>query len=335
MRRLNVALMGLEGAGIALLEALCRENRFALTSVADTDAERLRSRTESLGVSTFDDYRSLLVEGARAGLDLLVVAEAPYRSREFLELAATLGVAVFHQTPWARTAEEGRQIVGRFEAQACPFVVSRPWQFEPAFAGLCDLADQAGSIYAATATVQCSDTPSGWRGDSVRAGGGVLLYGGYELIDLLVYAMGTPEAVYAQCAYGTESRGARTYDTEDFASVSLTFSPARLASMTAVRNAAESGWRVTFYGTQAVIEVSPDRLIQSPTRSETPVHRKVWAKHPVSHALGAMAESLLDAEKPLRSVGREHLATLAVIQAAYLSAKTGDPESPSRMLNDL
>ncbi len=51
----------------------------------------------------------------------------------------------------------------------------------------------------------------------------------------------------------------------------------------------------------------------------------------------AFAGSQDHPDKPIRyeSSAREHLLTMAVVEAAYLSDRTGQPEHPHRLLNTL
>lgn len=329
----TVALMGLGEEGVDCLSAIRSLEQLKLIAVGDSEAERLRRHTESLSLRTYEDYRSLILETSHAGLDVLIVSLEPFQSLEFVEMAASRGIAVFHKAPWARTVAEARRLIDLFAKRSCPLVVSRWWQFEPAFEPLADMAQQCGHVFAATASIHTNDTSAGWRGDARRAGGGVLLNGAYEILDMLVHVMGMPESVYAQCGFGTEPGSARSYDTEDFAYLSLCLPHDRKASVVCSRGAAESDWRVSFYGTQGTVEVSQDRLIYTPRDGGAPQQHKVWAKYPIVHAIGAFAETLTDDRKSRQSTAKEHLATVALIQAAYLSAKTGEPESPSRMLD--
>ena len=121
-------------------------------------------------------------------------------------------------------------------------------------------------------------------------------------------------------------------DTEDFAAVTLQFQQEKTASICATRAAEESQWHLSLHGTRATVKVSPECLVVTPSDGSEQTTHRVWTRYPVAHALGAIAETLHDAEKPDDSTASDQLQTLAVIQAAYLSAKTGEPESPLRML---
>lgn len=346
--------MGAGGAGAEYLAAIRSDQRLALQAVADTSADVLRKHAEPLGVRTYQDHRSLLAECAQTGLDLLVVALEPYESLPFVEMAATRGIPVLHKPPFARNLREGDRLVDLFEGRDCPFVVSRSWQNEPAFSPLMELARPVTEVLLATAHVHTTDTAAGWRGDAGRAGGGVLLNGAYEAVDLLVHLLGQPETVYARCAtapvlthpgerhalYEYESRrpapadtyrSSRTHDTEDVALASMDFGRLGIASVTALRAAPEAEWRVALMRADTLFELNTERMTITSRDGGEPQRYTVWTKHPVSHTLGAFASFLLGEKPVVTSTAREHLATLAAIESAYLSAKTGEPESPARL----
>jgi predicted dehydrogenase len=330
----RVALIGLGGVGAEYLSAIRSDERFSLLAVADADAEVLRRHTEGTSLRAYQDYRSLIVESAHRGLDLLFCALEPFQSLDFMELSAQRGISVFHKAPIARSAAEARQLRHWFQEGGCRLVVSRPWQHEPAFARLLDLEASIGRVYAATAQVRTTDGSAGWRGDSVRAGGGVLLNGAYREVDMLTHLLGVPEYVDAQCCTAVAPGKACNYDTEDAAQVMLRFSGKRIAAITASRNATEALRRVTLDGTDGAIHLDHKRLILEP-RGEGRIRRHlVRTKCPVAPAVSALGASLLEGTDGTSTGLEEHLVAMAVIEAAYLSARTGSPESPDQFLSE-
>ena len=332
MKPLKVGLLGLAGVGGEYLAALDLDERFDLVAVADTDLDLLRRHTEGQALRGYEDYRSLVVEAAQTEIDLLFAALEPFQSIDFVELAARHGIGVFHKAPPARTVGELQRLVEVFSAARCSLVVSRSWQAEPAYAGLSDLSTLTGHVYAATAEVQTNEDAAGWRGDAVRAGGGVLLNGAYEQLDMLVALLGMPESVYAQCSMAVAPGAARKYDTEDAATVSLRFTRERIAGLTASRGSADRFSRVTLVGTRRTVEVGPDRMTITPRAGGTPQCEVIKSPYPAAAIIRAFAEAREADEQRLRSTAEDHLATMAVVEAAYLSAKTGAPETPARFL---
>lgn len=334
MKRLKVALIGLSGVGTEYLSAIQSDDQFTLLAVADTDAEVLRRQTEATSLRAYQDYRSLVVETAQSGLDLLFVALEPFQSIDYLELAAARGIGVFHKAPPARTVEEARRLVRWFDEGECPLVVSRPWQFDPAFDQLRHPEDSVGRIYAGSAAVRTADGSTGWRGDSLRAGSGVLLNGAYQQVDMLVHLMGMPIFVDAQCCTAVAPGKACNYDTEDAAQLAMRFTGERIAAVTASRNAAEPFWQVTLIGERGAIDLDADRMVLRSSGGGPPECHTVQTPCRVGPAISAFGATRLTGMQNAASTAKEHLATMAVIEAAYLSAKTGTPESPDQFLSE-
>ena len=365
--------MGLEGLGADYLSAILQDEQFELTAVADTKPELLRRHTEGTNVRTYEDYRSLVVEAAPTGLDLLFVALEPFQSIEFVQLAARHGIGVFHKAPFARNIAEARKLVQQFATRGCPLVVARPWRLEPSFTRLREIGSMIGRIYAVSADVRTTDDSTGWRGDAARAGGGVLLNGAYAHVDLLVQVLGLPDMVYAQCGMAVAPRSARNYDTEDAAMLSLRFSDGRIATLAAWRRAARASWQVSLIGADGVMELFPDRatIAAGDTGSlesyDVPAGdtitkqisefgrahaRAVENARSVDHARAVENPLSTPTREPssdsrssapvgrsgatrIPSTAEEHLPVLAVIEAAYLSSKTGAPEPPGQFLSTL
>jgi predicted dehydrogenase len=333
MGRLKVALMGLSGVGADYLAAIRSDERFDLLAVADSDPETARRHAEGSTTRAYGDYRSLIVETTRDGQDLLFVALEPFQSAGFMEMAATQRIGVFHKSPFARNATEAQHLVGCFADHGCPLVVSRWWQFEPAFQPLLNLTERVGQVHAATAEVRTADTPAGWRGEWARAGGGVLLNGAYDTLDMLIHLLGLPETVYARCASALAPGASRNYDTEDVAIMSLGFSRDRTASLIAWRGSPEQNWRATLLSTDQTVELCPDGLTIRHHGGGPAEHHAARAPNSARAAIGAFVESRLSGVHKFASAAHDHLATMAVIEAAYLAAKTGAPESPRRFLS--
>jgi len=332
---LRTGLLGLTGVGAEYLAALQAEEQLELVAVADDDPEVVRQAVDSTAARGYEDFRSLIVEQSHAGMQVLVVALEPLRAVDFALLAAERGLAVFVKDPPARNLEEAQRLAQGFGAAERPLVVSRPWHFEPAFTLLHDLPANTGAIHTASAQILVPRAvPLGWHGDSVRAGGGVLLHGSYELLDLLVQVLGVPSQVWAQCSFADAGGQARSYDTEDGVVLGLTFAQGRSASLSAARcvGLAAPQWSVSFAGARATVELSAKSLRISTGDTGRARTRRVRTSNRSAPALHAFATTLGEEQAHLASAINEHLATLAVIDTLYLSARTGSPESPARLL---
>ena len=216
-------------------------------------------------------------------------------------------------------------LVERFETANCPFVIAREWHRDGWPTDPKTLAQRAGHVHTALGEIATRDEPNGWRGDSLRAGGGVLLNGAYAQVDLLVALLGMPDSVYAVCGFARAPGETLNYDTEDIALLLLRWGSDRCATLAARRRVTPGKWHVMLAGTRGTLlwpgaESSSDG-------EEDRVHRTDGIADQMSSVFG-MAESGV---RRAISTAKDHLATLAVIDAAYLSAKTGAAEVPARL----
>ena len=328
----KVAIMGLGSIGRGFEAAVDADARFQLMAVADADAERLRRFGDRDSVRGFEDYRSLIVETAHAGLDALLVALPPSQSLEFIPLAADRDVFVVHTPPPARRAEEARRLAAVFEHRRASMFVAGMWPPLSSLATDEEIEAWLGELRAIHILVTTNVSADGWRGDSARAGGGVLLHGTYEAIEWLVGRFGMPESVYASCGLSLAACAPRRYDTEDIAMVTLHFPGGRLGHVTAIRGVPRASWKATLVGTRTSAEVSPKGLAVTTEPIAVETEQTNATDDPIARSLGLLAEAMRSASPTTASQIGDQVGVLAIIEAAYLSARTNGPESPDRFL---
>ena len=213
MTALRVGLLGLDHVGMGYRTALLADSRFELVAMADSNAKRLRRAIAEPDTVAFEDCRSLIVAQTRDPIDALFVALPPRQSLDLLPLAAQRGIPVFCDAPLARTADEARILIDSFVAAKVPLVVSRRWAAGLDDDTMNDMKQTTGRVFAAHAVLRRTLDVADWRGDAQRAGGGALLFDGYEAVDSLVTLIDLPEMVSAECsaavppAYSSASSG--------------------------------------------------------------------------------------------------------------------------------
>lgn len=328
MQRLKTALIGLSGVGADYLDALLGDDQFELVALGDTDRDVLRRRAEPLDARAYEDYRSLVVESARNGVDALFVAAEPFQTREHVDLALAQGMAVFHKPPPARNVNEARRLADTARRSGVPLIVERAWAFDPVLTRLRRLDEIAGRIHAVHAEVRTTDAVAGWPADAAQAGGGVLLNDAYEVIDMILTLCGPAQSVFARCGRGATPETAAKYGTEDVAHLSLALANGAIGCVSAVRGATDRGWSVTFSGDRATINVSHRALRITGRNGEKEESIPVPIGRAPAGAISTFGTARLAGLRTIPSSIRDHFATLAVIDAAYLSAKTGVPETP-------
>lgn len=327
MEPLKVGLMGLGRGGRQLADALLANSWCKLVAVASVHSKRIEQfQQRHPGIAVHNDFRSLIVSNP---LDALFVAVPPHFRVNLLPMAAERHIPVYALLPAARRFDEALEMVEAFESARCPIVITRAWGVEPALQPDSLGLDQAGRFFLARANVTvCLEENLDWRGDSQRAGGGVLLYGAYELIDILVQAMGMPSTVYAACA-GISRPGTRfSYDTEDTAAVVCRYANGGLATLSASWSTGPPDWSIDLYGTAASIHIDEQVVVSKDRAGQRELSRSPRASNTLAMQVDEFLGTLRSNPKNLRSTLRQHLPAVATIQAAYLSARTGQPESP-------
>ncbi|MCK4660854.1 MAG: Gfo/Idh/MocA family oxidoreductase [Phycisphaerae bacterium] len=330
MRRLRCGLLGLAGRGQDLLEAVASSPVVELIAIGDPGQPDLRRTAEKFRVQAFEDCRSLLVEMSP---EALFCALPVYQAADYLPVAAERGIGVFQLTPWAIDFESAAGLVRLFESCRCPHVIARLWRVEPAYQRLGEVREFFGRVYAVEVHVSAPRPDrEGWLGDAKRAGGGTLLHDAYEQVDMVVTLCGLPEQVYAVAGWFPGPGDPRPYDTEDAMSVVCRYAQDRFATVASYRTAGGDDWKVTLRGTAATAEVLPQSLRVLSSEGDCVSQARVCSRNRYTAAVAAFADSLLEGTD-LEPTSQDHLPTMAVIQSAYLSARTSHPESPAKFLH--
>ncbi len=331
MERLRCGVLGLAGEGQTLLEAVAANRALELVALADPDHPALRETAETFHAPVFRDCRSSLVE---ASPQAAFVALPAFQAVDALRTAAERGIAVFQLAPWAIDFEAAVGVVQLFERSGHPHVIARPWRVEPAYEPLREISPLLGRVYALEVNVTGTRVGrQGWRGDAQRAGGGTLFHDAYEPVDMLVTLCGLPEQVYAITAWVPGPGEPRPYDTEDAMSVLCRYTQDRMVTITSCRTADVGDWKVVLRGSRASAEITPPRLRILDGTGQKVTEKRVRQRNRYSLAVAAFTTALLEGVHDTSSTARQHLPTMALLQAAYLSAKTGHPESPAKLLD--
>jgi predicted dehydrogenase len=332
MKSMQVALMGLGGGGQLVAEALLASTRCELVAVGSPISRRLEAFAETYpDIAIYGDFRSMIVENA---LDALFVAVPMFRRLPYLMIAAEHGVPVWMLAPASRTLEEALTICNAFDRMRCPLAVVRSWDAEPALPASQFGSEGLGRLFLARGSVlTCLPDDLEWRGDSVKAGGGALLDRGYPLIDMLVQAMGVPSTVYALTAGVSRPQTRCPYDTEDTAALVCHFTGGAIATIHVSWTTGPDQWWIEVFGTSGSVRIEKGSVLwrdRAGTIVDGPIDRPA---NPFLFQIEDFLSRLQTHPNSIRSQLRQHLPTMAVFDAAYLSARTGQPESPGTILD--
>jgi predicted dehydrogenase len=335
--KLDTAVLGLNPSGLLLLKASEAVSCLEIKAVADKDTNLAEKIAGQYKCAAFDDYRQLIIQNQ---LDCLLVAAPIHNCDEYVRMAMKKKFNVLKMAPAARDFEEAAEFVRLAEEYQIQFVVANPSRYARSNVELQKLLEQEhdNHIFLLTAFCNHGDHPQPrWQTDPKLAGGGVLLHDCYQIIDQIVLNFGIPQQVYSLNTNQAHDKQQRLYLTEDTAIVTMKFNDTFIGNLIATRRvgAGPKEQLLKLYAKDKIICVSDTLLTISDGLGEA-VKELKYEDDELScttELLKSFASSILLPEKnKLRSSGRENLKDMAVIESAYLSARTSFPEEPSKIL---
>lgn len=342
--KLKTAVLGLDDRGQFLLKTATKIEHFEIAAVADSDTNLVEKIAEQYKCAWFDDYRQLIIQNE---LDCLLVAAGTHSCDEYIRMAMKKKFNVLKMTPMARNFEEAAEFAALAEQENIQFAIANLRRFGQSYPAFSEhLRDgKIEQVFLITAFCNFGEQPKStgcltadkWRTDPKLAGGGVLLHDCYEIIDQIILNFGIPEQIYSLNTNQAQDKQQRLYLVEDSAVVTMKFSDILMGNLMAFRQdgtgAKEEFLRV--YGKDKILTVSDRKLIES-QGSEQNVEEFTYDDDESSRLeklLNNFALSILAPdENKLSSNSKENLKNMAVIESAYLSARTAMPEEPNRIL---
>jgi predicted dehydrogenase len=331
---LRTAILGLTEQGRMLLECAAKTNLFKIEAVADKDGELAQKFGRRYDCRHYDDYRLAVMPG---GLDVVFAAAPLHTCAEYIHAALDRKLHILKVAPPARTFNELAEFVRQANDAGVSFAVSSNLRFSRAYTALREYLEQNCIEDILLVTARCSEDQSDepWQRDPKLAGGGVLLCSCYELLDQLIQNFGTPDEVYSVHTSHAPDRQQRLYVTEDTAVVTMKFSDTLTANIIA-SNTLTTGTKILeAYGRREniLVENGQFSIFDNQNKLIKKISETASISELTSQLLANFAESIADPVKtPPLSSGTSHFRTMAVIESAYLSARTGSPESPARVL---
>jgi len=332
--QLKTAVLGLDDAGIMLLDVASHLSYFHVVAVADTDAKLAEQTAGRYNCTGYDDYRQLIISNQ---LDCLLVAAPIHTCAEYINQAIKKKFNIFKLPPLARDFAEAAQLVRLAEEQDIKFAVANTNRFTQSFIDLKEKLHQNDNekvlLINAVCGVADQQIPA-WQTDPKLAGGGVLINNAYQTIDAIICNFGLPGLVYSLNSNCAADKQQRSLLTEDTAIVTMKFSDTLLGNLIASR--------ISCLGPPLATPIK----IGGPQEGRFLSGLTVYAKDKILTAydnqdrvcaitmqLENFGLHLLKPDKnPLISSAKENLKNMAVIEAAYLSARTSMPEQPPRIL---
>jgi predicted dehydrogenase len=333
--KLKTAVLGLDSRGLFLLEVASQIDLFQIQAVADKDASLAESTASKYKCASYDDYRQLIMQNQ---FDCLLVAAATYSCDEYIKMAMKRKTNILKLAPLARNFQESAEFVRLAEDENIKFAVANPRRFARSFLALREFLQQGRieQIFLLTASCTVANEHIGaWQTDPKLAGGGVLLHNCYQIIDQIVWNLAIPQQVYSLNTSTAGDRQQRSYLTEDTTVVTMKFTDTFFGNLIASKVLGPEQEILKVYGKDKILTVSNARFIISNSLGQTSEESEYDDDELIWHT--ALLENfalsiLLPDENTLCSSAKDNLNDMAVIEAAYLSARTGMPEEPGRIL---
>lgn len=335
--KLRTAVLGLGDGGKLLLEAASGIDYFQIEAVADKDGGLAEKTAVRYDCAAYDDFRQMIIQRE---LDCLLVAAGIHICDEHIRTAIKKGCNIVKLPPAGRDFEEAAEFVHLAEEKEVKFAIANTRRFSRGFLGLRRFLDEGGIEQIFLIRASCGvgkESYPKWQTDPKLAGGGVLLYNCHQIIDQIVWNFGMPEQVYSLSASAAGDKQQRLYLTEDTAVVTMKFSDTFVGNLVASRRTRleREEELLKVYGKDKTLTVNRTGL----TVSDYPGRTSEESEYEDDDELLCTAKLLenfalsilLPDKNRLCSSGSENLRPMAVIESAYLSARTGTPEEPGRI----
>jgi predicted dehydrogenase len=315
----------------------------------DSSSRQLPSWEKETGTPAYGSLDALFANGKP---DVVIVATPPDSHTDLCLAALERGAHVICEKPFVPTVDDADRVLAAAEEAGLRVAVNHEFREKPIFKALEERIDseQAGRL------VFCQvwqvmdlapwDEPVAWRAAMPDR---ALFEGGVHLVDLLVFLVGAlPEAVYARHSSGLDpARGADAINL-----VTLEFPGNRLAQLTIdrlspaatryveVRADCERESLRASLGGRAFARIGMKRAERTGIHFELASGGLAWVEKGTSRETLARAKrrtgmrataelfkriaAALEEGREPPSSGREARDVLAVIEAAYRSAATGE-----------
>lgn len=335
--RLKTAVIGVDETGQALLQSLARMGElFELAAVADSSLEAASAAGRKYGVPGYDELRQMLI---KTDLDVVMSAGPLHYSIDHLHAAMKKGCHVLRYPPAARSYSEAAELFRTADAANVLCVCARWWRHKQAVRSMRAYMEKHIEEQFYLVEAWCSSagqTNHIWQKDPQLAGGGVMLYASYPLIDQIRAIFGTPQQVYALCTNQAPDRKQRRFLTEDTAIVSMRFDDRLIGKLIAGRTARPEGWLIRVYGKNCQLTLSEKGFAARDSAGQLLEEVPAVESHESLMDTSLRYFGMAIVQEDFRTFANEPAETLgdmAFIQAAYLSDKTGMPEEPARIAN--
>ncbi len=274
----------------------------------------------------YEDTRVLI---AQSGVTALLLAGSPREGVELAALAINAGLHLWRLGSLGRNFAEATETISRARAGGRVYRVASTWEPQrDRVRALLGRSEGMRPIYSDLQVAASGPPLASWRSSLVDAGGGVLAQDAYSQLESLVALRGLPESVSAATTRCRRREGEAPRETEDIATAVLRFE----TGVAVIR----ATWDIPPWET-CTTHHAPEGTIclrrASAVRCGLDGAVQEEAVLPADLLATEMARFVrelrgLVAPEEREAAQERHLAVSALLEAVYLSARNGQPESP-------
>lgn len=340
-RKIKLAAAGLTDEAQELVAIAVETGLYEIVAVGDERQERAEMCRRRYECPAYTDYRQLIVQ---AKADMLLFGAPIHRCAEFIKLGMQEHCHILQMCPPALNFEQLASFYHTAKKEQVQFFTTQHGRFGAAFDYVRDFtaaeaSNEANNWHLISAVCHVPigelEPERRWLYDPQTAGGGVLLQSCYGMIDQLLLCFGMPQNVYALMMSQAPDRQQRMSLTEDTAVVTMQFTETLIGQLCASRTLGPARRHLRVHGKHKHLTSAGDEVVIYDNtgvllrQEQYPDDERPSKKRMLEN----IARSLLEPET--NAIYPEHgfdLNTFAVIEAAYLSARTGMAEEPRRLL---
>lgn len=336
MRKLRAGMIGIGGFGRMTLAGMLAAPSVAVVALADYDAGLARAKAAEIGATAYDSYEELV---QKADIDALFLALPHYLYPPLMRLAAERGLHVYKEKPLARNYAEAKELVELMESKNLRFMLGTQRRWTPGFQTMKGWMPRIGQVFLARGQyVFCWGPDFRWRGSLEQSGGGALLDMGYHTVDMINWLVGLPDEVYASASHIARPHAQFPYETDDTAVTLLRWDNGAMGYLLTCWVSSPAEEKALIHGSDGTLVADWQSVtLMTPTGEVLAEHRLDREAAAGTAVYAAMvehfAQCVFTGQEPQCS-GRENLANMALIEAAYRSVRTHVPQHPRDILRE-
>jgi predicted dehydrogenase len=274
------------------------------------------------------DWRVLV---ARPDVQVVILAGGLRADIEVARLAAQHGIHTWRLPPLAGSFAEGLELATHLHKPGPIHRVASWWEHLADHAwGDLQWPDGFAPLYSELRAAGPGPSVRSWRASATEAPGGALADAGYDLLETLVATRGLPESVTAATGHYRNAPGAAPRETEDATLALLRYAGNGTALVRATWDMPPFEQTLALYAQGAGVLVSRQEVMlvaaDGAVRDRRPLPDDYLAGE-----LQRFVELVRGNARDRAALALErHLAVSALLDAVYLAARTGHPESPRK-----